>query len=203
MTTTIDTNAPAYLDNGVITDGEAWVPLQTHVESGSTTHTVTLQSSTGVNNWAQYQDLILIIDARFLYSSATIYPYMYFNNDTTDANYERQAVRNDSSTGILAYMQSNPGVCFFPGASATANAFGTAYVRIFDINSGKKKMLQCFNNHTGSTTASGINLSCVIWDGEHGTNAINRIDHYSTNSSYYWAPNSRWDVFGVLPRMVS
>ena len=50
MAQTINTDVPVYMVDGTLTDGEAWVALQTVVIEGSSTGTVTMQSTTGAND---------------------------------------------------------------------------------------------------------------------------------------------------------
>ena len=68
MTTTVNTDIPAYINaaDGVLTDGESWVALSTTILSADT-ESVTLESSTGANNWSQYLHLVLIADYQFAY----------------------------------------------------------------------------------------------------------------------------------------
>ena len=50
MAETINTATPDYIVDGVLTEGEAWVPLITNVLAADAA-TVTFQSSTGANDW--------------------------------------------------------------------------------------------------------------------------------------------------------
>ena len=64
---TVNTDAPAYIVDGTLTDGEAWVALSTTVLTGDA-NSVTLESSTGANDWSQYMDLVLIINSQTYYT---------------------------------------------------------------------------------------------------------------------------------------
>ena len=89
MAETINTATPDYIVDGVLTDGEAWVPLITNVLAADAA-SVTFQSSTGANDWAQYMDLVIIAYVRNGRADTGGAPAaMNFNNDT-GANYSYQ-----------------------------------------------------------------------------------------------------------------
>ena len=196
MTQTINTAAPAYLDQStnVLTDVEAWVALQTVVVSGSSTSTITLQSSTGANDWSQYQDLVLLSAARGDTASSADPTRLNLNNDT-GGNYTYMYVYSNgtsaaaSNSATATYWWSDDAT----GASAASGLFGSGILHIFDINSGKYKHALCQTDRAGNQTI----MYSYTWENQA---AITEID--LTNGGNFVA-DSRFDLFGVLPRMVS
>ncbi len=81
---------PAYIVDGVLTDGEAWVGVAT-TTLGSDTATVTFKSGFddtdtdvgGVQAWDQYMDLVVI---QYCQSDTEQNSRIQFNNDTA-SNY--------------------------------------------------------------------------------------------------------------------
>ena len=196
MTTTINTAAPAYLDEGTLTDGESWVALQTTI-LGSDTVGVTWTSSTGANNWSQYMDLVVIG-----YSQSTTTPngvILQFNNDTTTANYEYQ----DYYSSGTAYSQGSGTTKGFyllwSDKHATQNnTYAMGVMSLYDINSGKYKMGVMKSSDVRS--ASGYVISGInCWTSQESISEIDLIDYYGNA----FATGSRYDLFGVLPRMVT
>ena len=53
---------PAYIVNGVLTDGEAWVGLSTTDVTGTSTTTIVFESTNDgqVGDWSQYMDLFIV-----------------------------------------------------------------------------------------------------------------------------------------------
>ena len=139
---TVNTDAPAYMVDGVLTDGEAWVALQTHVVSGGSTAAITMQSTTGANDWSQYMDLMLISYGRNGDGSASVMK-MNLNNDTT-ANYLKQQLYGDGSSATAATSSTNTYLDFFwyPPSATAANVVACSITTLSDINSGKYKSAQ-------------------------------------------------------------
>jgi hypothetical protein len=194
MTTTTNTDAPAYLVDGVLTDGEPWVAIQSHVLSADATG-VTFQSSTGANDWSQYMDLIIV---GYCQSDAENDVISRYNNDT-GTNYTYQYVNGDGSTAV-GYVPSDTNYNYWgkcPKVSDGTNDFSMFKVHIFDINSGK---------HTTSISQSACDLSgsgtvrCSVnrWNSQA---AVTEIDLLAWTGD--WKDGSRFDLWGVLPRMVS
>ena len=195
---TINTDAPAYIVDGVLTDGEAWVALATHVVSGTSTSAVTFTSSTGANDWSQYMDLVVISYGRNGGGSASVMK-MNLNNDT-GTNYRKQQLYTDGTTTYGAESTGNNYIDFFwyPPNATTANEVACSITTLFDINSGKHKTVttQIANDMTGAGYAA---LVTNVWDNQ---SAITEIDLADYSGDYILA-DSRFDLFGVLPRMVT
>ena len=201
MTQTINTAAPAYLDQStnVLTDVEAWVPLITTVVSGTSTSNVQMQSSTGANDWSQYMDLVIVGYARSHGTGGVV--SMTLNNDTTAGSYEGQILQSNGAS-VAAYIQSltSADIATVARSSDGANIFGSFICTIHDINSGKYTSLQSgrANNMQGSGSPNIVALTGFTWKNQA---AVTEIDVFI--SSMNWAADSRFDLFGVLPRMVT
>ena len=201
MGSTVNTDQPAYINNGVLTDGEAWVALQTNIVTGAAVSSITFTSSTGVNNWSQYEDLVAVCYAQSEYASSNSDTFRCrINNDSTTDIYNGQNAYHYGTTmsvsqyddpeifcGVLNTAQNNSG-----------NDFGTAICYFYDINAGKYTQCQTqfcgtndtTNNFDGQTVASYLKTdqvtSLVFYFGTDDVNVGTRID-----------------LFGILPRMVS
>ena len=197
---------PAYIVDGVLTDGEAWVGLGT-TTLGSDTATITFTSTDDgqVGDWSQYMDLFLIIYGRTAGSGSTDREVnMHLNNDTGGSfpnyNYAAQKLRGYGS-GINA-SSATGSVRFTVGqntaATAGANIFAVTITNLFDINSGKYKSIlsqtACDKDGSGATE---------MWAGTWKSQApITEIDLFGQSAADLLT-GSRFDLFGILPRMVT
>ena len=200
MTTTVNTDAPAYTVDGVLTDGEAWVALSTTVLTGDA-NSITWTSSTGANDWSQYMDLIVISYAHNDYSGASgMYTIIAeFNNDTTSANYITQRYYVGSSSITAQSVGSLLGAIVGGAISegVGTNLFSSSMARIYDINSGKWKAATYWNAASTGDTNARLQGGVNVWNDQA---AITEIDLTTGDN---WTAGSRFDLFGVLPRMVS
>jgi len=191
---------PAYIDatTGAITDGEAWVAIAT-TTLGSDTATVTFTSPDdgSSTDWSQFMDLVLVSYARATGAVTDTELAFRFNNDT-GSNYLYQKFRGDgssvtSSTAPYSFVMGGR----ITGASAGANIFGATISHLFDINSGKYKsgLFQAAADQDGAGWAV---INAVTWQSQA---AITEIDIFA--ESGLLKDESRFDLFGVLPRMVA
>ena len=197
MAQTINTDVPAYMVDGTLTDGEAWVALQTVVIEGSSTGTVTMQSTTGANDWSQYQDLVMISYGRNGDGSASVMK-MNFNNDT-GSNYTWQRLyTNGAAISADSGTQSYLDFFWYPPSATAANVVACSVTTLFDINSGKQKsaQVQIANDMDGSGYVAILNCA---WKNQSSITEIDLVDYSGDNI----AAGSRFDLFGVLPRMVT
>ena len=197
MAQTINTDVPAYMVDGTLTDGEAWVALQTVVIEGSSTGTVTMQSTTGANDWSQYQDLVMISYGRNGDGSASVMK-MNFNNDT-GSNYTWQRLyTNGAAISADSGTQSYLDFFWYPPSATAANVVACSVTTLFDINSGKHKgaQVQVANDMDGSGYVALLNCA---WKNQSSITEIDLVDYSGANI----AAGSRFDLFGVLPRMVT
>jgi hypothetical protein len=196
MAETINTDAPAYIVDGVLTDGEAWVALITNVLT-SDASVVTFQSTTGANDWSQYMDLVIIGYDRGAYAAVSGDIYLQFNNDTSSV-YGNQIMKSDGSSASGATSFSTEiTIGDVPYASATANIFGGYVVDLFDINSGKHKTTTSFSG-SNRDGAGEVRSTTSAWESQAAITEIDIIPQAGDHLS-----GSRFDLFGVLPRMVS
>ena len=194
MTTTTNTDAPAYLVDNVLTDGEAWVALQSHVLSADATG-VTFQSSTGANDWSQYMDLIIV---GYCQSDTETSVISRFNNDTA-SNYTFQECYGNGSS-VAGYVPSDTGYNswgYCTQVSDGANEFSMFKAHIFDINSGKYKT-SISHSATDKSGSGFVRFTVNRWFSQA---AITEIDVNAWTGD--WKDGSRFDLWGVLPRMVS
>ena len=197
MTTTTNTDAPAYIVDGVLTDGEAWVPLITNVLT-SDAQPITFQSSTGANDWSQYMDLVIV---GYVQSNGAAGVYQCQLNNDTGSNYPWQRINAGQTTmGVgssAGGTYANFG--FVNGSSDAALAYSAFTARFSDINSGAWKTVNCF---TGASNGSGSNNHIFNTESSWmGQPAVTEIDLFV--SSQDTKAGSRFDLFGILPRMVT
>ena len=206
MTTTVNTDAPAYMVDGVLTDGEPWVALSTTVLTGDA-NSVTLTSSTGANDWSQYIDLVMIINARNDYGdagNASGYTILTQLNDDSGTNYPWERFYGSGSGNAQAQFHSTSvgAVTGYAGAINDADVFSGITVRFVDINSGKWKIVQSLSaNATDDSSYQSVYSTGCFWK---NTAAIIKMQIFAdTDGTYNFVADSRFDLFGVLPRMVS
>ena len=191
---------PTYIDaTGALTDGEAWVTVgSTTLSSDASSVTFTSTNDGQTGDFSQYLDLVLICYAQTA-STGAAYSYLdtYFNNDTTGGNYKRQWLGGDGSS-VTAQATTTIRVPIGSG-NLGANTFGVAVVQFFDINSGKQKSVMFEAAHDGE--GSGwVKTGVATWKSQA---AITEIDFVGWQGNYDIKSGSRFDLFGVLPRMVS
>jgi hypothetical protein len=188
---------PAYIVDGVLTDGEAWVGIAT-TTLGSDTATVTFTSTDDgqVGDFSQYMDLVLVTYARSTQSATSRDTVCNLNNDTA-SNYEYQYFLGN---GVAASASSGSFSGLFIGkitaATASANIFGTVVAHFFDINSGKYK--SCVSTGASDRDGAGtIDLWATVWKSEA---AVTELD---LTAGAGFIAGSTFSLFGILPRMVA
>ena len=191
---------PAYIVDGVLTDGEAWVGIAT-TTLASDTATVTFTSTDDgqVGDWSQYMDLVLVFYASCVNSGTPSALSFQINvNSDTSSSYPYQMLYG---TGAAAGAWGSSGGRWNVG-DTVGNATGTNYMgagvmHLFDINSGKYKsgVCQTANDMDGSGSARVTGLTYTKQA------AITEMT-IGTGSPYLRAGSS-FSLFGVLPRMVA
>tara|TARA_R110000824_G_scaffold345586_1_gene532248 strand:- start:962 stop:1564 length:603 start_codon:yes stop_codon:yes gene_type:complete len=199
MAETINTATPDYIVDGVLTDGEAWVPLITNVLTGKAT-TITFQSSTGANDWSQYMDLKIVFYGRDD-DTGTYGGYLgvQLNNLTSTSLYDIQRLYGDgSSVAALSFTNQYIPAGIIADGNQDADDFGVSIVDLFDINSGKHKtaLTQWAGDDGGSGTV-GMATATVLTQAP-----VTEIDLYWISSGDFEI-GTRVDLFGILPRMVT
>ena len=189
---------PAYIGaDGSLTDGESWVALATAEPSGANVEFVSTDDGQ-VGDWSQYMDLVILGYARSgVAGSGNTGVYFTLNNDGA-SNYAWQQLQGDGSSASADVQASISYIRFgvAPQASATANAFGAYKIDLFDINSGKYKSVLC----QGASDLDGsgnVNLFVGTYKSQAPITVIDLTDDSG------FVAGSRFDLFGILPRMVA
>jgi len=121
------------------------------------------------------------------------------NNDTTTANYEFNRFYGSGTSATGQYLGSRTGMLVGGSISdGFSNYFNASIARIYDINSGKWKVGTC--QTAGCAANTTYNTTSIIGSLWKSGEAIEEID---LSTSDNWTVNSRFDLFGVLPRMVT
>lgn len=191
---TVNTATPDYIVDSVLTDGEAWVPLSTATPSAAN---VQFTSTTGANDWSQYMDLKIIGYVRSSKAAVSTSILLNLNNDT-GSNYDMQYLYGGGTTvaaGTSSISYAYAG--WVAGASATANVFSTVVIDLFDINSGKFKSVMAQSAETNDVT-NYVAQFAQVWKSQA---PITEID--ITGFSATLEAGTRFDLFGILPRMVT
>jgi hypothetical protein len=149
-----------------------------------------------ISNLAQtYDHLELIFMGRSSRSSSTDGLYVYFNNDTTNANYRGQYVFSNSTTSASSSSGDEPYLGFFPAASATAGYFGIMRAIIpFYTSTVLNHMIDLQISTRVDATTMYIVHGGAQWE---STTAINRLKLYPVNSPNTWEAGSRLQIFGL------
>ncbi len=188
---------PAYIVDGVLTDGEAWVGIAT-TTLASDTATVTFTSTDDgqVGDWSQYMDLILIAYARGETAAIWDNGLMQFNNDT-GSNYSYQVLVGDGSSAAAASGTATGVYIRTLGTSAGTNEFAAVIAHLFDINSGKYKSVVT----QAAADSDGDGFARMGADTWKSQAAITEIDLVPGSGNLL--AGSSFSLFGVLPRMVA
>ena len=192
---------PAYIVDGVLTDGEAWVGLATTtLGSSATTVTFTSPDDGSSTDWSQFMDLVLVSYARSDRSSDNDLIGVQFSNDTT-SSYSGQYLSGNGSSASASYITSDTyGYVGYPtAATATANIFGAFVPHIYDINSGKYKSI-ITSAAADRDGAGDTGLYAATWKKQ---TPISEIDLLLPLTSADFVTGSSFSLFGVLPRMVA
>ena len=192
---------PAYIVDGVLTDGEAWVGIA-HASLSLPAATVTWTSTDDgqVGDFSQYMDLVIVSYVRGTTASVNGNLTLNLNNDTT-SSYAAQVFRGDGANDYANFFTSAYfDVGEMPGSSATANVFAANVCHLFDINSGKYTSVLAEGASGAHTdTNSYATLYAMTWQSQA---AITEIDLISRNLGNFVA-GCKFSLFGVLPRMVA
>ena len=190
---------PSYIVDGVLTDGEAWVAIQstTIVGTGTSVATFTSTDDGQVGDFSQYMDLVVVTYGRTATAVAQDNIWMRFNGDTTNGNYAGQYIQGDGSNDT-ADTEAQPIVGILPANSATANIFGSMVSHLFDVNSGKYK--SSVHQSACDTDGSGyVWLHAMTWKNQSPITSVQVISKNAGNLK----DGSMISLFGVLPRMVA
>ena len=188
---------PSYIAAGVLTDPEAWVALATESPSGANVEFVSTDDGQ-VGDWSQYMDLVIIGYARSGVSGAGNTGVYFTQNNDGASNYAWQQYQGDGASASADAQASISYIRFgvAPKAGATANQFGAYVIQLSDINSGKYKSAFC----QGACDLGGsgnVNMFVGLYKSQAPISVIDLTDDTG------FVAGSRFDLFGVLPRMVA
>lgn len=156
-------------------------------------------TATGTVTWSSipatpYKHLMIEFVGRTDKAAApTTSANLRFNNDTTDANYERNSLTGTAT--VAGGLAATPDAVIFTGAGATANypGYGNIWIPFYALTTFNKSAL-IHNFHTNAANALTWNSAHVAW---HNTAAINRIDIIVDDSSNYIA-GTTFRLYGVM-----
>ena len=190
---------PAYIVDGVLTDGEAWVGIATttlSVDAGLVAFTSTDDGQVG--DWSQYMDLVVIAYVRSSRVATDDTLYYRLNSDT-GSNYAYQQLSGNgsavtaSSSASTTYIRQGA----VTGNTAGANMFGAVVSTLFDINSGKYK--STFGQGAGDRDGGGVvDMWASTWKSQAPLTTI-----WVGCEAGNLMAGSKVSLFGVLPRMVA
>ena len=197
---------PAYIDSvtGVLTDGPAWIALATSTVGSATPNVTFTNPNDGSSlDWGQCIDLVLLSCARTARSGAIGGLMCRINGATTD--YKAQYCYGTGTGNLTAEFEDEATgmrMGSFPGAGATASFFGSSVTTFSDVNSGKWKITWAVGgtDQNGSGQCDQITTTATHQD---TWPAITSLVILEINGSDNIAADSRFDLFGVLPRMVA
>jgi len=198
---------PAYIVDGVLTDGEAWVGLGT-TTLGSDTASITFTSTDDgqVGDFSQYMDLVAVCYVRSDRSPSEVDDAfgVRFNGDTeATAKYKIQRIAGTGSIINAAVFDGYANIgsgwlAYISAADATANVFDAVVAHFFDINSGK---YQSYLSQ-GASDRDGAGLAQMYagtWLEQAAITSLQFYPSYGSNLK----DGSSISLFGVLPRMVA
>ncbi len=190
---------PAYIVDGVLTDGEAWVALAS-TTLGADTASVTFTSTDDgqVGDWSQYMDLVIIGYSRT--DTGHVYGWIGVNlNNDTGSNYDQQWFYGDGASVTGYWFGDTVWYMGSMGGGAGANEFGAGIFQIFDINSGKYKA--GLGQRAADSDGDGfVSIQSGTWKSQEAVSEID-LTEYTTNGNI--VAGSMFSLFGILPRMVA
>ena len=195
-----------YIDSdGVLTEGDPWVLIETFTCPSDDTE-VTFTSQTGSTdykkNWSQYADLILFINGRSNRSADEDYVRMEFE-DKASAYWTHASYNLGSNPGSGKWVAAHGSCGRIKGGNSSTNECSSLRIEMSDINSGKYKTVYSrWSQAQASTPGTGV--YGFTWadtsDGMLSCEAISKIDMFLEHGDY--AAGTRFDLIGVLPRMI-
>ena len=189
---------PAYIVDGVLTDGEAWVPIQSIEPTANFEWASTDDGQVG--DFSQYMDLKVIGYFRTSHAAVNVNLTMNFNNTSDTFSYQILRGNGTAASAVSGSVAGRWDPCEGAGASATANVFAGVVIDIFDINSGKyKSSIATGGSGDNADTNSYATLHASTWQSQA---PITAIDFWSRSGGTF-VTGSRFDLWGVLPRMVA
>ena len=191
----VNTNPPGYLTGRVLTEGEALIWLQSAEPNQAT---VQFDSSTGVNNWSQYLDLMILATVRTRSSGTGNSDfYMRFNGEFVSDGCEWRRIQSAGSGNSAtdrAQATNNVRCGQGPCTGTNSSLYAGVKIELRDINSGKHKHILSHNSNDMNGTGQ-ISVIAGTWLRQ---DPITRIDLLESNG---FENGSRFDLYGILPSM--
>ncbi len=190
---------PAYIVNGVLTDGEAWVALGSTTISGTSTASVTFTSPDdgSSTDWSQFMDLCFVCTASSIYAPDSYLSLRYkINSDAS--NYYAVTMEGDESGATGADENWNElGMLV---SSDPASYQGVVVAWFFDINSAKNKTVLTQNGlNRGGSDESHVMLAGRQYAQPEPISSL----YFHEGNNFNFQAGSRFDLWGILPRMVA
>jgi len=195
---------PGYIVAGVLEDGEAWVALGSTTISGTSTTSVTFTSPDdgSSTDWSQFMDLCFVCTGSAIYNASSYLSLRYkINSDAS--NYYAVRMKGDRTSATGANENYNE--LGFLVSSTPAYYQGVTVAWFFDINSAKNKGSLTQNGlNRGASESGAIMLAGRQYAGAQYGNPepISSLYFYEPNGFSFQA-GSRFDLWGILPRMVT
>ena len=192
---------PSYIDDdSALLDGEAWVGIGSTTLS-SNTAVVTYTTGTGTANWSQYLDLILISHARSSYNGTGDSLKVRCNNDAGNNYSMIRMIGYGNGSKLSASYTFDAETSLphgnIPAADSLTNAFAVSISHFSDINSGKYTTNSVRYAADEDHNNSEVGVYGNMW---REISVLTELDIF-TNGDLL--AGSRFQLFGLLPRMVS
>lgn len=149
------------------------------------------QSSITFSNLGNYRHLRLISSTRSTYATGTVdYMWMYFNGDTTAANYGRTVmVGEGSGSGGSAHF-ANQIINTMPAANAASNIYSGSVLDIADYKS-TDKFKSSMETMSYSLTVTGLDVH--TWKNTNAITSITLTPYFGPN----FDANSTFTLYGI------
>jgi|GEM_PF-3937057 len=186
--------------------GIRWANLPTAISKTRTTQTLlydeTLSATgafdvenadlvAGSGNIADYEELVIVIEARSTDPATGSNVVMYYNNDTVNGNY--RYARNISGSGHYIGAGSLPQIGLVPGAGIPSEYVTPMRIHVYNPSSDKHKVSE---TQSVLYDTNFYTISYSHW--WVATAAINRIMlRLDTHSTYQFSTGSRLRIYGI------
>jgi hypothetical protein len=111
-----------------------------------------------------YTHLQLRMLLRSTGGSALTFGKIYFNSDTTNANYAAHRLSGNGSSAISGATTTDGSFGDFAGPSALSNVFGVSIVDIFDYTNTNKYTTSRYFNGVETNTYGDVRISSQLWE---------------------------------------
>ena len=151
-------------------------------------------SSVTFNNIPQsgYTDLKIVCSTR---TNSTDTPIlMYFNTDTTDANYTTKRLFGSGSAASSAGF-SAPYAFYADVSTYTSNTFNNNEIYIPNYSGANKKSFSVDSVNENNATGADMALTAGLWSGSSGTSAITAIKLNTVSGSF--VQYSTFSLYGL------